>query len=369
MRIKRSFTYAASGVVLLTVAAVVACLATRRAAQKKDASLARTSENAPEAVAQPDEGERAEPLGADLIREIDSYVAEVVGEDPYLAAVQYYPGIVGRIRSHIETLKAESLRDSLDNLSDMTLFEWPVMGRREGVRYTSFPMRPREGRHDIKCILANRRVLKLLQELAHLPSAEAGALVQEHLMAALPEYQSAFHELFGPDNIGIERVIEPGERPPEGPSINSRYEILSLALIAGHLELESTFPAVLELAQYAREQREYLRQCYLTDKIPEWKAYLILADGSLYNRLVIPTALVGTSGGERKATLMQKLRSYDVPFTTEKLTTYDAFLTRHDIIVGPGRWPPDYSKGTIEVSFITGFTDDGFDRVLAEVTK
>jgi hypothetical protein len=311
----------------------------------------------------------ADERACDEAQATDSYVAEAAGEDPYLAAVQYYPGIVARIRSHIETLKAESLRDSLDNLSDYTLFYWPVMPKRDGKVPATFPIRPGEGRHDINCILGNRRVLKLLQELAHLPSAEAGALVQEHLMAALSKYQSAFHELCGPDNIEIKRVAKPGESGEEGPTLYSRYEILSLALIAGHLELESTFPAVLELAQYAREQREYLRQCYLTDKIPEWRACVTLVDGSLYNRLVIPTALVGTSGGERKATLIQKLRSYDVPFTTEKLTTYDAFLTPHDIIVGPGRWPPDYSKGTIEVSFITGFTDDGFDRVIAEVTK
>jgi|GEM_PF-3606918 len=318
-----------------------------------------TSENAPEAVAQPDEGERAEPLGADLIREIDSYVAEQAREAPYVPA---------HLSSQMETLEAESLRDSLDNLSDMTLFD--LLPTREGMRFGRFPMPPREGRFDIRCILGNKRVLKLLKELGDLPKAEAGALVQEHLMAALSEYQSAFQELFGPDRIGPPRRVQPGEESAGRPTpYTRRYEILSLALIAGHLELESTFPAVLELAQYAREQREYLGQCYLTDKIPEDRAYDILADGSLYNRLVIPTALVGTSGAERKATLMQKLRSYDVPFTTEKLTTYDAFLTPHDIIVGPGRWPPDYSKGTIEVSFITGFTDDGFDRVLAEVTK
>ena len=298
--------------------------------------------------------ERGEPLGADLTSEIDSSVAEQAREAPYVPA---------HLSSQMATLEAESLRDSLDNLSDMRLFD--LLPTREDVRFGRFPMEPDEGRFDIRCILGNRRVLKLLKELADLPKAEAGALVQEHLMAALSVYQSAFHELCGPDNIGIERRVKPGERPPEGPTLNSPYEILSLAFIAGHLELESTFPAVLELAQYAREQREYLYQCYLTDKIPEDRAYDILADGSLYNRLVICTALLRTRGGKREATSAEEPRGRSITFTTEKFPAYDAFLVPRD----PRRWPPEPMNPKIEVRFIRAFTDEGFDRVLAEVTK
>ena len=314
-----------------------------------------TKENAPGAVAQPDEGEGTEPLGADLTREIDSSVPEQAREAPYGPA---------HVPSQMETLEAESLQDSLGNLSDMSFWWGPIATTREDAVLARFPMPADQGRDDIRCIMGNKRVLKLLKELAHLPSAEAGALVQEHLMAALSEYQSAFQELFGPDKIGPPRRVKPGERP-EGPSLNSRYEILSLAFIAGHLELESTFPAVLELAQYAREQREYVYQCYLTDKIPELEAYSLLADGSLYNRLVICTALLRTRGGEREATSAQKPRGRSITFITQKVPAYDAFLVPRD----PKRWPPEPMEPKIEVTFIRAFTDDGFDRVIAEVTK
>jgi hypothetical protein len=271
----------------------------------------------------------------------------------------------------METLEAESLRDSLHNLSDTH----PPHLHSEAI-FPRFPIPWNEGRHDIVRIMLNARVLKLLKELGDLPSAEAGAFVQEHLMAALSKYKSAFHELCGPENIGIERVVKPGERP-EGPSLNSRYEILSLAFIAGHLELKSAFPAIVELAQYAREQREYLYQCYLTDKISEWKAYLILTDGSLYNRLVICTALLRTRGGKREATSAEKPRGRGIPFTTKKFRAYDGFLTPDDFTdftLGPGRWLPVYSGPTIEVSFLRSSTDGHFDSILfdsilAAVTK
>lgn len=299
-----------------------------------------------------DEGGGDKPLAT------DSSVPEPAREAPY-----------GPARFLRETLEAESLRDSLGNLSEMTLFENGLMTRSDVV-IPRFPMRPDVGRHDIKCIMGNKRVLKLLKELADLPKAEAGALVQEHLMAALSKYQSGFRKSYSPDKIGIVRVVnvkqlEQGEVAAPTTRYTPRYEILSLAFIAGHLELKSAFPAIVELAQYAKEQREYLYQCYLTDKISEDRAYHILVDGGLYNRLVICTALLGTRGGEREGTSAEKPRSRGILFTTQKFPAYDAFLVPRD----PRRWPPEPMEPKIEVSFV-GVASDGYlDSILAAVTK
>ena len=286
--------------------------------------------------------------------------------------------VPAHVRSQMETLEGESLRDSLHNLSDTSPFWWSDMFFRDGGGPTKFPLPRGEGRYDIERIMRNKRVLKLLKELGDLPKAEAGALVQEHLMAALSKYKSAFHRVYGPGNIGAPpRIVRPGESVEKGPSLDSRYEILSLALIAGHLELESAFPAVLELALYAREQREYLYQCYLTDKIAEWKAYYALVDASLYNRLVICTALLRTRGAEREAAWAERPRGLGIRFTTKKFPSYDGFLRpqeSYDFTVGPGYWVPTYIGPTIELTFLRSSTDGYldsilFDSILAEVVK
>lgn len=302
----------------------------------------------------------ADEGGCDEAQATDSSVAEPAREVPYVPA---------RTRSHIEILEAESLLDSLRNLSDMSFWSGPIATMRDDVVFPKFPIARDKGRGDIRCIMSNRRVLKLLKELADLPRAEAGALVQEHLMAALSKYKPAFDRVYGPDNIGAPpRIVRAGERiekMKEGPSLDSRYEILSLALIAGHLELKSAFPAIVELAQYAREQREYLCQCYLTDEIPEWKAYIALVDGGLYNRLVICTALLRTRGGEREAASAEKPRSRGILFTTQKFPAYDAFLVPRD----PRRWPPEPMEPKIEMSYISVASDGYFDSILAAVKK
>ena len=193
---------------------------------------------------------------------------------------------------------------------------------------------------------------------------------------ALSEYQSACREHWSPDKIGIVRRVKQGESV--GPTqYTPRYEILSLALIAGHLELESAFPAVLELARYAKEQREYLYQCYLTDKMPEWKAYYALVDASLYNRLVICTALLRTRGAEREAAWAERPRGLGIRFTTKKFPAYDGLLRpqeSYDFTVGPGHWTPTYIGPTIELTFLRSSTDGYldsilFDSILAEVVK
>ena len=160
----------------------------------------------------------------------------------------------------------------------------------------------------VQTITSNRRVLKIHEELAALPKAEAVAVLNAHLQEMFAEYRTAYSTDKGVnDPIGYTKeeashadahpggsvfglgyainTVDPNELTLPG----LRYAVLSLVWIASSLELADMQKTITEIAEEGRRQRNRLR----ADQIHH-NAYTrsVLDSFSVYNRIILGTALL-----------------------------------------------------------------------------
>lgn len=266
-----------------------------------------------------------------------------------------------RIAVDVEQLKKESLRESVEKLSGPRMFYWPAGSL--GGYFTEIPARDSAELHSINRIASNRRFLKVFDQLGALPKAEAAQIISSQLLKSLPKYQELFEQ-------NLQRLVESRKQlagketashgftadlpEDDTPTLHGfRLQILSLMLIAGNLELTDAAPALSQVSAVAFAQRSLL---YKKDgEHSELDRATILVDASLYNRTVLATVAIDAMKIPPQAELRQE---------TKVLTKFDAAFTEFDRTARV-RVPPDFSKGTVKLSFRSPVADPLLDGLFA----
>jgi hypothetical protein len=269
-----------------------------------------------------------------------------------------------RNMAFVARLDEESLEMGLKNLSEVEPFCWPgVPGH--GARGVSSLKRNEEADlRDVQVIMSNRRVLKLMEELKKMEAEKAGALVGASLERALKAY-AAEYEMVVAKRKAQEAALKGKQALGGGMSfmisdvkggpptlMGLRYEVLSLVLIAGNLGLTGAQESVDKVAAYGRGQYQDLME-----KSKEELAMMtrddLLERAALYSRFVMATGMLGVS------------KDRELPAGVKKevmvLTRYNAAVT-----VGDG-WKmgrADFSKGRIEMFFLSGVKDGDFNPLI-----
>jgi hypothetical protein len=280
-----------------------------------------------------------------------------------------------RISRYVYVLKAESPRDSVANLSSQAMFQWP--GAFRGNLTEAVPVPKECDRPTVERILSCRRFLKVIDEIAGIPRHEAACIIADQINTSLAKYVKAYdaewNELLAKRRsnpqtqtrsfaAGFENSYSDDPEPDGSPNLfGLRLQLLSLTMVAGNLGLSSAKAAVLSVLEEACRQRACLyaeSDALLVDRA------VVLNTASLYNRQILATGILGTSGQSLSTVSSAK----DNRWEKRRLTKYDAADTPYDMLTrSNGPIPPDFSKGEIFVRFHGPLDDQGFDRLVKEV--
>ena len=280
-----------------------------------------------------------------------------------------------KIDNIIQLLSAESVKDSLSKLDEVDMYirnlqlylELPPDG---------IPLHTLVGKRDIIAIMGNRRFLKVTHELSLLPKEESAALVSNEITSSLNEYKRLFDSYMAKNDGGFKRNL----KNPKGarsvpllfyhhvedgtPTLSAvRFKVLALALIAGNLQLQQTQTAVSKLLETAMEQRDIFYDKGAFHKRDAWG---MLMKGSLYNRQIIGTTVLGTYTSSAEGE--QILKDFYCKLKSERLTRYNATTILHDDPILNEK-PVDYSKGEFNVKYLEPLDDFKFDGIVNSAIK
>ncbi len=276
-----------------------------------------------------------------------------------------------RVDGQIETLRKESLQDSISKLDEVESYFWP--GTRERDPYVpGFPLDPDSDQWDINAIMSNRRFLKVYQEISDISAREAAALLNKEIEGTLAQYQSLLAEYMLKNKPYFDS-LKSGKMPQTGPILQignnkdgsptlagTRFKALSLVLMAGSLRLEGTKETVRTITAYALEQRTQLHADPFNSPMVSAD---FLRNFSLCNRQILATGVLGTSlSAEKEKQVLESMRSSK---EEKVLTRYDAVATEYDLHsqAHEGPIPVDYAKGTTRVEYVRPITDSTFGLV------
>lgn len=269
--------------------------------------------------------------------------------------------VPAQIAQDFDALKAESLNQSVKNLYLVDFFYWP-RSRYEGVGGIALPLPESEGQVDVDRIFRNMRFIKVYDELSKIDSNQASKLIIEQINETLPVYKQMFSESW--DKVYKAHENEPSEqRQTIGPSLQVsddpngaptlagvRYKLLSLVALAGNLKLESTKPAMARVVSEALAQR---KKFYDPKTGFDGDRFSMLTKAGLYNRQVLATGIMLTSGSQTNSTSNIEGRWETIRlarFSTSASSPYD--LMR-----------PDYSQGSNSAKIHKPLNDEEFDKI------
>jgi hypothetical protein len=282
--------------------------------------------------------------------------------------------IFKRVQAEIAGLRAESLEQSLANLGDWELWEYPGAFIEEGGRL-KLPLEDTEGTGTVHRILSNRRFLKVYQQVGALVPARAAAVVNTYFPIWFQQYSAKYAKY-----VEKGRQLSPASVESGGPGTSyiggwgggtdddglpslqcMRWRLLGLVLIAGNLRLQGTAPWVQKIAEEARAQRDYLYQA--GEELSTGFRFVAITRRSLYNRQILGYALIRTSSQPERGLAMLAAGPWVAPTVEVRLlTVFDAVRTPYDMGLMGG--PVDYSKGSLTVEHLPPITDGRFDTIL-----
>ncbi|MHC4461685.1 MAG: hypothetical protein ACYS30_09645 [Planctomycetota bacterium] len=277
----------------------------------------------------------------------------------------------------IRILSAESVEESLNKLDEIDLYiksyqllmDTPDRG---------IPLDVSVGQKDIVAIMGHRRFLKVVDEFSLLSRKEAARLVSREIISSLSEY----NKLFDSYMKRHAKMFKHNQKRPRGKKRKSlgftisvrdgkptliavRYKVLALVLISGNLQLQQAQPAVTKVLETAIEQRDIFYNRGLFD---EFDAWFMLMDGSLYNRQIVATAVLGTYVDPDKQ--KEILKQFRCKFKSERLTRYNAAVAPYGLSdFPPESGPIDYSKGELTVKYLEPLNDSKFDDIINAAIK
>lgn len=279
-------------------------------------------------------------------------------------------GVDRRISAQVTGLEKESLDESLTALDEIEMYVWPGPTGEMGFE-VSQEGRDRLNAWTMHCLMSNRRLRKVMEELASLPSKEAADKINRQIEATLPTYEKILNKhlefyrpLYAPDAKLTGTPPQQISNNPDGSPtlLGARYKLLGLALIAGNLELAETRPAVLLLAQTAKRQYEEFSR---DEELHELFKFATLCSSSLYHPQVLATALLGTCTGAGEETTL--VEQFSKRWETEELVDYRARATKYDLHARIGMVPVEPEGQLLTVRYLQPLTDKEFEMLLAEL--
>ncbi len=216
---------------------------------------------------------------------------------------------------------------------------------------------------DIHLVLNNPRFLKVHRELSQLPKDEAARLVASGIDRALTQYEATFDGVVAGHIESCRKAGKPltmgfgmSNRPDGAPPMcGLRYQLFALVLAAGSLELTDARAAVYRVIAAAAKQRPLLYRDH--EEIDERARNSLLYSGSLLNRQVLASGLIGTASNSEAMRL--KAAALGVGLIRVALTHYDAERTFNTWDEQVDR-RADFSKGKQYVTFAGSLDDDMF---------
>ncbi len=282
-----------------------------------------------------------------------------------------------RIDMIIRILEKEPIQLSLARLDEYGMYTWG----REWIYYEKgmyakddIPLKPGVCRKDMICVMANRRFLRLIEELGRLPKAKAGELVGKDIVSTLSVYRKLWDEQMEcTDQLKKVQYKDPNKSTRALPAykidgrptlLGVRFKMLALLAIAGNLQLREAQSAVMEVIETAIQQRNEL---YDNPVYFEPSAAHMLVEASLYNRQILATAALGTSLDFH---IQEEIvKAVGCSFKTEKLQRYTASITRY------GRRADEYERmknppeGSLTVRYLKPLSDSQFGRIVNAISK
>ena len=281
-----------------------------------------------------------------------------------------------RINMIIQILDKESVELCLSRLDEYWMYTWGgswIEYEQSTWGEDDIPLKPGVCRADVIRIMANRRFLKLIDELSKLPKEKAAHLVGKEMTSALSEYTRLWDEQMeyseylkkkeyrDPNKPARVLYLSRGDGKPT--LVALRLKVLSLALIAGNLRLHGTQPEVSKILEAALEQRNNFYENPIFNKIAI--AFILVRDG-LYQRQILATAVLGTY--VYPAEQEKILEQFRCKLKTEKLQPYTEPVIRYGRIFreyGPSR----FSEGDLIVKYLEPLDDFKFDGIVNAAIK
>lgn len=280
-----------------------------------------------------------------------------------------------RINMIIQILDKESVELSLGRLDEYMMYTWGSTWAfywKTDYGKDEIPLKPGVCQKDLICIIANRRFLKLIDELSKLPKENAAHLVGREMSSALSEYTRLWDEQMQYSEFLKKKEYREPNKPTRAlfmttkdgkPTLLAfRLKVLALALIAGNLRLDGTQPEVIKVLKAALEQRNNFYENPIFDKVA---VAPMLVDAGLYQRQILATAVLGTyvdPAGQEKI-----LGQFRCELKTEKLQPYNASVIRYGRIYR--KYPSRFSEGDLIVKYLEPLDDLKFDGIVNAVIK
>ncbi len=276
----------------------------------------------------------------------------------------------------IQILSSEAIEEGLAKLYEIDLYICTSQINMDPPP-SRIPLDASVGKRDIIAIMGNRRFLKVIHELSLLPKDKASILVSNEISSSLNEYKRLFDSYMDKhtDCFKLNLNNPKGSRRlplifyhhvKDGtPTLSAvRFKVLALTLIAGNLQLQQAQPAVKKVLETAMEQRDIF---YKKGYFHKRDAWIMLMDGSLYNRQIIGTSVLCTYTNSAKGE--QILKDFNCKLKSERLTRYNSSVTPYGLHHMQEMVPVDYSKGEFNVKYLEPLDDLKFDGIVNAAIK
>ena len=271
-----------------------------------------------------------------------------------------------RIVQDFNSLKTESLEQSIKNLYLVDFYYWPGRLMGGGGGGSTLPLPETIGQVDIDSIFRNLRFLKVYDELSQIQSNQASKLIIDQINETLPLYTRMFSNSW--DRVFKVHENQPrGNRYTAGPSLQIsddpngtptlagvRFKLLSLVVLAGNFKLENTKPAIASVVSEALAQR---KKFYDPNSGFESDRFSMLTKAGIYNRQALATGILLTSGSQTQADA-KSTGNEESRWESRQLARYQpSAISPYDMLrINP-------SGGVIDARIHKPLDDEEFDKI------
>ena len=295
------------------------------------------------------------------------------------------PSTAEKSISQRQQVQGESLCESLGRLGDLSFYVQGV-GRHPSVSL-EWPADDSVGQWEMQQVVTNRRVSKVITELAKLDPADASKRISCQIEKAISDYSALGGGLLrnpvGARSAALSRDTTILEAPkmafatengPNNATVlkGARLELFSLAFVVGYLHLADASEAMLSLALQAKAQRDILYMYKPDAGVPAADPskpvdmakpgpVVLLHCYGLYNRVALASGLLGCLDAETRAVYLNSLGAVDYPMGSafSVVTPYDNGVD----VVGPN--PAE----TVQAELPREIPDVEIDRLIDLVSK
>lgn len=297
----------------------------------------------------------------------------------------YCPATAAKCIAQRRQMEQESLEECLDRLADLSFYLQSVS---EHPSITlEWPLDDGIGRWEMRQVVTNRRLSKIITEIAVSKRSDAGVLVSSQIEKALAAYRGLSGPLLADPAAARSAALSRDtsvldapsnaiaeENGPNGAPVlkGVRLELFSLAFVVGYLHLADASEAMLTLAHHAKAQRDILYLYRADAGVPPFDPskpvsvrkggpVVLLHCYGLYNRIALASGLLGCLDADTRIAYLNSVETVEYPMGSA-LSVVTPYESGGDVIgVSPSE--------TVQVEFLCEIPDIEVDRLIDLVAK